>query len=115
MAATTGTMIFYGNQSKRSYVVDVYLDDVAGAAINFDQGAGAGATTREEISFIEGVVLADVAIVTGAAQTKLQICKNGVPTGDMLRHTMHLNTLAFRPRLVIPFSAGEKLSALQLA
>ncbi len=114
MAATEGTATFVG-RSGRTYIKDVYLDDVAGAPVNFDSGAGAAATSAEYTSLPEQCTLADVAIVTGAAQTKLQVTRNGVSTGDMLRQTLHLNTLAFRPVLRIPFNPGDVIALLQLA
>jgi hypothetical protein len=115
MAATNGTFIFTGLRTRKSYIVDVYLDDVADALMNWDGGAGATATSPEEWRPPEPVVLTDVAIVTGAAQTKLQLTRNNQPTGDMLRQTMHLNTLAFRPRLAIGFGQGSIVRAIQKA
>ena len=113
MAATNGTAIFQG--SRKTHIVDLYLSDTVNTPINWDGGAGASATSPEYWSPPEGVVLRDVSIVTGAAQTKLQLIVNGRPTGDMLRQTLHLNTLALRPPLSIPFPAGCQISALQLA
>lgn len=115
MAATNGTMIFLGARTKKTYVMDLYQDDVAGAAVNWDSGAGAAAATRESWTPPEGVYLLDYSVVTGAAQTKLQLTRNGVPTGDMLRQSIHLNTLAYRPRLSIPFNRGDEIAALQIA
>ena len=114
MAATEGTAIFTG-RSGRTYVKDLYLDDVANAPVNFDSGAGAAATSGESTTIPEPCTLTDVAVVTGAAQTKLQVTRNGMGTGDMLRQTLHLNTLAFRPVLRIPFLAGDTIAFLQLA
>lgn len=114
MAATEGTAIFVG-ASGRTYVKDLYLDDVAGAPVNFDSGAGAAAASAEYTSIPEPNYLADVAVVTGAAQTKLHVTRNGVGSGNMLRQTMHLNTLALRPPLRIPFMAGDIISLIQLA
>lgn len=115
MAATNGTMIFVGLRTRKTYFVDIYLDDVADALVNFDGGSGATATSPEEWRPPETVVLTDIAIVTGAAQTKLQLTRNNQPTGDMLRQTMHLNTLAFRPRIAIGFGAGATVRAIQKA
>jgi len=114
MAATQGTVTFVG-RSGRTYTKDLYLDDVATAPANWDSGGGAAATSAEYTTVPEPCVLADVAIVTGAAQTKLHVTRNGVGTGNMLRHTLHLNTLAFRPSLRIPFLAGDNIALIQLA
>jgi len=114
MAATTGTVIFRG-RSGRTYVKDLYLDDVAGAPANWDGGAGAAAASPETVTLPEQCYIEDVAIVTGAAQTKLQVTRNGNSTGDMLRQTLHLNTLAFRPHLRIPLNPGDVVAMIQLA
>ena len=115
MAATVGTAVFYGIASRRTYIKDLYLDDVAGAAVNWDSGSGAAAASEEFWTPPEPVVLRDMSIVTGAAQTKLQIVRNGIPSGDMLRQSVQLNTLANRPTLNIPFNRGDRISALQIA
>jgi len=114
MAATQGTATFIG-ASGRTYTKDLYLDDVAGAPVNFDSGAGASATSDTYTSIPEQCYLADVAIVTGAAQTKISVIRNGVPTGNLLRQTLHLNTLAFRPALRIPFLGMDSITLVQLA
>ena len=115
MAATEGTMTLVGLRTRKTYIVDLYLDDVADAPVNFDGGAGASATSPESYRAPEPVLLTDLAIVTGAAQTKLQLLRGNNPTGDMLRHTLFLNTLAFRPRLTIGFGAMVDLRMLQKA
>lgn len=115
MAATVGAFQFVGAASGRSYSKDIYLSDTANGLINFDSGGGASATTETFWTAPEPIYLTDYAVTTGYAQTKLQIIRNGVPTGDILRHGIHLDTLNNRPRLGIPFNAGDKLAAIQLA
>ena len=114
MAATQGTLIFRG-RSGRTYVRDMYLDDVAAAPANLDSGGGASATSETFCTLPEQASLEDVSIVTGAAQTKLQVTRNGQPTGDMIRQTLHLNTLAARPHLAIPFNPTDKIAFNQIA
>lgn len=117
MAATpqSGSMIFMG-RSGRMYSKDVYVSDVAAALINMDSGAGASATSEKFWTPPEPVLLNDFSLVTGTADTtKLQVTRNGVPTGDILRYAIHLTTLNNRPRLNIPFIPGDKVGALQLA
>ena len=115
MAATNGTMIFRGITSKRTYIKDVYLSDTDGGSINMDGGSGASATSPQDWSPPEPVVLVDFSVVTGAAQTKIQVTRDGVPTGDMLRQTIHLTTLANRPALAIVFGARQSISGIQRA
>ncbi|GAI07904.1 unnamed protein product [marine sediment metagenome] len=113
-AATEGTATFMG-RSGRSYTKDLYLSDTADTGVNFDSGAGASATSDDFADFPEPVFLADVALVTGAAQTKLHVLRNSVSTGNFLRHTLHLNTLAVRPPLRIPFNARDRITLIQIA
>lgn len=94
---------------------DLYLDDVAGAKVNWDDGGGAGATTREGWIPPGPVVLVDLAIITGAAQTRLQLGIGGNPTGDMLRHVVQVDTSVGRPKLAIPCPANREITLLQLA
>lgn len=114
MAATAGSAIFTG-KSGMTYSKDIYLSDTVNTPINWDAGVGAAATSPAAWRCPEDVLLTDVAIVTGAAQTKLQVTRNGVPNGNALRHTLHLNTLNNRPNLRIPFNAGDDIGAIQLA
>lgn len=114
MAATEGTATFIG-ASGRSYIKDLYLSDTVNTKVNFDSGAGASATSDDDTEFPEPVYLSDVAVVTGAAQTKMHVTRNGVSTGNFLRHTLHLNTLALRPNLRIPFNPRDRIAMIQLA
>ena len=118
MAATPqyGTMVFYGARSRRNYSKDIYLSDVANGLINWDNGAGAGSTSDTEWRAPEPVMLIDYAQVTGTADTtKLQVIRNGVPTGDILRYAIQLTTLNNRPSPRIMFAQGDKIQAIQLA
>jgi len=111
-----GTMTFYGLSSGKSYNKDLYLSDVAAALVRFDGGQGAGGTSPTELTFPEAVVLTDYAQVTGTADTtKLQLTRNGIPTGDILRYEVHLTSLNNRPSLRVGVGAGVRFSANQLA
>jgi len=114
MAATNGSMIFVG-RSGFTYSKDIYQSDTVNTPINWDAGVGASATSPTTWRCPEDVLLTDYAVVTGAAQTKLQITQNGVPNGNALRQSIHLNTLSNRPSLRIPFNKGDDIGALQLA
>lgn len=111
-----GSMTFVG-QSGRTYTKDVYLSDVAGALVRFDSGgAGAGAATPDNWRCPEPCTLMDFAIVTGTADTtKIQIIRDSIPTGSILRYVPHLTTNALRPGLRVPFGAGQVVTAIQLA
>ena len=113
MAATAGTAIFA--LGRQTLIKDLYLDDVAGAKINWDDGGGAAAGTKEGWTPPAGVVLIDLAIVTGAAQTRLSLAIGGNTTGNMLRHVVQVDTSSGRPKLAIPCPAGREITMLQLA
>lgn len=116
MAATpqSGTMMFVGLRTAKTYSKDVYLSDVMGALINFDAGNGAGSTSPTSWTPPEPVALVDYAQVTGTADTtKLQPISGGRPTEDMLRYTIHLTTLNNRPRLRLVFPAMYPVQFLQ--
>ena len=111
-----GTFAFMGRRTGRIYNVDIYYSDVADGLINFDGGAGASATSPTSFTCPEDVILADVAIVTGGTDTKkLQILRNNQPTGDFLRHTQHLTTLATRSPIRLGFRQGTEVRAIQKA
>lgn len=115
MAATAGTLILAGRQTGINRQVDLYLDDVANARVNFDGGVGASATSEEFFRPDEDSVIVDAPIVTGAAQTRLQVIINGKPTGDILRHVVQVDTSVGRPLLNIPIAAQATLTIIQLA
>lgn len=111
-----GAFTFVGLASGQTYAKDIYFSDVAASLIRWDAGSGASATSPEEWRPPEPVLMRDLAIVTGGTDTKkFQLTRNGVPTGDILRHSVHLNTLAFRPVLNIAFNQGDAISAIQIA
>ena len=115
MAATQGTAVFYGVRSKKSYVVDMYLSDTVNTGVNFSTGGAALATTPEYWMAPEDVILGDISVVTGAAQTRLQVLRDNTPEGSVLAHALHLSTLASRLRLSIGFRRGSTMGLIQLA
>ena len=118
MAATpkNGQLTFVGAVTGRTYVKEIYCSDVDKALANFDSGVGASATSETFFTPPEPMYLIDAAIVTGMADTvKIQMTRNGVPTGDVLRYGPFTDSVATRPRLSIPFNAGDKVAAIQLA
>lgn len=118
MAATPqyGTFTFKGLRSGRIYNVDAYFSDVADALVTFDGGAGAGSTSPSSFTAPEPLLLIDQAIVTGTADTtKIQLLRNNQPTGDFLRYTQHLTTLAQRSPVMLGFAQGVEIRALQKA
>ncbi len=115
-APQLGTLTFLGVATGRNYTKDIYISDVSQGLVNFSSGGVASATSETFWTPPELVVLVDFSILTGLTDTEvLQISADSVPTGDVLRYANHLNTLNSRPRLNIPFQAGQRVSANQLA
>lgn len=107
---------FVGLKSGQTFNVDAYVSDVSGATVRLDNGGGASATSLEAWQCPEPMVLVDYYQVTGTADTtKIQLCKNGSPTGDHYRYACHLTTHAKRPTLKVLFQKGDTLSAIQRA
>lgn len=118
MAATPqyGTMVFVGRKFGMHYNKDIYVSDVATGNINFDDGNGASSTSETFWTPPEVVLLVDFVMTTGTADTTaIRPSRDGIPTGDTLRYLAHLTTLNNRPRLNIPFGAGQKVGAKQIA
>jgi len=117
MAATPqrGSLIFEGSSGMR-YTKEIYISDVAAANITLNGGAGAGTGSPTKWTAPEWIALVDASIVTGTAETtKIQLTRDGVPTGDIVRYANHLTTLNNRPRLGVVFAPGSEVGAIQLA
>lgn len=110
------TFFFRGRASGQLYSKDAYISDVAAQKVRFDDGGGAGSASEQFITFDEPVLLVDVAIITGTADTeKIRLTSNGNNLPHILRYSVHLNTLNNRPVLNIPFKAKSRISGLQIA
>jgi len=116
MAATPKSASFTLTGRGGSKSLDAYVSDVAGANVRFDSGAGASATSDTfYIAQADGVITR-FSMVTGTADTtRISIVLNGVQIGSILRYDVNLTTLANPQQLAIPFKAGDKISAIQLA
>jgi len=114
MAAPQYGIAIFRGQSGRGYTKDLYISDAAAALVNWDSGAGAGATSETFWTPPENVSLIDVAVHTGMTQTSARLARNGVPTGDTIRYEIHLDTLNSRPYLNIPFLAGDRVQLTQV-
>lgn len=115
-APQMATMTFIGRQTGQTYSKDVYLSDVVAGLVNWDSGAGASANSETFWTPPEAVVMRDFSILTGMTDTTaMQITKNGVPSGNILRYANYLNTLNSRPPMMIAFPAGTKIGLIQIA
>lgn len=114
-APQSGTFVFTGRSGK-SYFVDSYFSDVAGANVRFESGAGSSATSNPYWLCPEDVTLTDVSIVTGLTDTtRFRLVVNGKPLGDMLRYVLHVTTSPLRPVIRIGFKGGSQFTGIQLA
>lgn len=110
---TYGTMTF--QTAGGNLVVDLYVADVANAPVHFDSGNGASATSETFWVAPCNGSITDLAFVTGPTVIfKFGILAGGARTRSTPRLALHLNTLAFRPQLNIPISAGEHISMVEL-
>lgn len=111
---TYGTMT-YRCQGGSNITVDLYVSDVANAPVNFDSGNGASATSETFWMAPSGGAIIDLSFKTGPTVIfSFGILAGGARTRSTPRLANHLNTLAFRPQLNIPVSAGEQISMVQL-
>lgn len=115
-APQLGTLVFAGLSTGQNYNKDIYIGDVANALVNWSSGGVASATSQQHWRPQEDVMLVDFSVLTGLADTEaLQLTRDAVPTGDVLRYANHLNTLNSRPRLNVVFGAGSEVRCNQLA
>lgn len=110
-----GFLRFVG-ASKKNYNIDLYASDVVNKKLNFDDGAGANATSETFWTPPEDVVLVDAAIHTGMTDTTfLRFTRGGVPMGNTIRYAAQLDTSDARVPLAIGFRKGINVGAIQFA
>jgi len=110
-----GSAIFQGASGK-TYSVDMYLSDVNAGSVNWDGGAGAGASSPTYWKAPEDVTLVDYAQVTGMTDTeKIRLTVNARPTMHVLRYVIHVSTIATRPALRIGFKANAEIAGIQIS
>jgi len=114
MAASYGAVTFE-RPNKSKFVKDVYFDDTAGAAVRWDEGSGASATSATYFQPREWCGITDVVIATATGQTKTSIVVNGVPSGTILRNSVHLASVVTRPELGLVVAPFSELKMIQLA
>jgi len=114
MAAANAIFSFRG-KSGQTYAISCYLDDSAGNPARFNAAGKAAAGSPTDWTPMEPVVLTDVVIAAASGQTMTQVTRNGQPTGDMLLNAVHLASINTRPPLRIPFGAGMRVGAYQIA
>jgi len=115
---SSGVLTFVGQQSGLTYQKSFYWADAVGTMARIDSGLGTpGATGGENyVVFGEGVTLVDIATVTGPTVALVgRFMANYEYTPISFSWTNHVNTLATRPPLKIPFKAGTRISILPQA
>lgn len=96
--------------------IDIYISDVADAAVNFDNGRGAGSGTPAYWTAPESVAIVDISLASGLTDTtKVQPMVNNKSVGAVIRYANQLNTLSFRTPLNLVVLAGQTLTMIQLA
>ena len=111
-----GSFTFVGVKTGKTYTKEIYVSDVNAALIQWDLGAGAGASSGNFWKTPEPVILIDFAMVTGTADTeKIRLNFNGVHSGHILRYDTHLTSLATRERLNIKILANVDIRGYQIS
>jgi len=116
MATGIGTAVFIG-QSGRGYVKDIFFVDAANTLLRWDGGSGASATSPDSWTAPENMTLTDLILVAATGQTRTAIMVNDVPTGNLLRNSLHIPsaTIINRPFLGIKIPAGSKVGMMAIA
>lgn len=116
MAATPQNAVaqFVGRSGRR-YNISMYLSDVANAAVTFSPAGKAVAGSLQFWRPPEDVVLKDLAVHTGTADTTtLVFQQDGAPlAGAVFAYLPYLDTIATRPEVTIGFPAGALVGASQ--
>lgn len=118
MAATPTTAVFSFKgigQFKRNYSISAYISDVANAKVRFNANGAAGASSDEYVQFNEPVMLTDVSVITGYADTSGMRFQSGgvdIPQSATLFAT-NLTTLQARNAPPIAFAAQSQIGAIQ--
>ena len=112
MASATNYQLTFAGKSGRTYGINGYTADTAGALNTFSANTAAGAGSLNYWVPPEDVVLVDFSIPTGMTQTTQVLTENGaVKNGTLMNITSHLNTNSNRPKLAVPFKAGTLVGA----
>jgi len=113
-APKSGSLIFRGAETGRSYSVSVYISDVSGAYVRFNQDGAAGTASPDFYVPPENVVLQDFSVATGLTDTTvLKILVGGVSIGQVLQDANHVNSLPFRPPINVPIGRGREVRIVQ--
>lgn len=116
MAAQNASLLLFGLQSKRTYVIDVYAPDAAGTQLTFNPTGAAASTSPASYRVPEDVVIKDVSIAASPTATNVTLTINGtVVPGAVIRWANQLNSLPTRTPLNIPIRAGDFLAGVQAA
>lgn len=111
VTATNGTLSFRNAKDGSTQQINFYIADVIGTDVKLNLVGIAAATNQAFTNSKGDVILEDVSIKTGpTVMTALVVKRDDVPTGTVLAIADHLNTLAFRPKLAIPYRNGTKIT-----
>lgn len=115
MAAQSGVFIF-GGVSGRRYIKQIFLDDTATHSILIDAGAGAGVGIGDSfwVAAEPGAII-DFTLAAATGQSRTQLLRDGVPTGDILLNANYLASVQQRPSPMTPYLRGSKIAFIQLA
>lgn len=118
MAATpqNGTIRLLGVRSGRQYSISIYISDVAAAFVTFSLVGKAASTSVNFLTAPEDVVLADVSIVTGTADTTTLVPWSNdspIPGGKLIPYAQVLTTIQTRSFPNVGWKSGSKIQFAQ--
>lgn len=107
-------MTLIGNNSKRTYTIDLYIPDATATALTFNAAGLAASTSPSTYRVPEDCTIIDVSIGTAPTAVGAVLNVNGaVANGGTIRWANQLQTLANRQKLAIGIKGGDFIGYTQ--
>jgi|WetSurMetagenome_2_1015567.scaffolds.fasta_scaffold245798_3 hypothetical protein len=114
MAASNGTLIAVGKQTRRTYSIDLYIPDAVATDVTFNAAGLAASTSPASYRVPEDVVIVDIIAVAAPTAVGASLGINGaVANGGTVRWNNQLASLPNRAKLSIGIRGGDFISMRQ--
>lgn len=114
MAASAGTIVIVGKQSRKTYTLDLYIPDAVATLLTFNPSGLAAATSADTFRLPEDGIIIDITTATAPTAVGGVLTANGAAVaGGTFRWADRLNTLSTRAKLAIPITKGDLVGVLQ--
>jgi len=114
MAATAGTMVLLGKNTKKVYTIDLYIPDATATKLGFNPSGLAGTASPTVFRIPEDCEIVDISIGTAPTAVGAALTVNsGVVNGGAIRWANQLQTLANRLKMKVPLRAGDFIEYTQ--